>query len=72
MQGTEEQTYTMDTYIQPPAAYVMPQPMSLFNDANMFSGISEQDQLMFLQVMNEMPAHSGTSEIDAFEDWLRG
>jgi hypothetical protein len=72
MQGTEEPTYALEAYMQTPAAYVMPQPMSLFNDANMYNGVSEQDQLTFLQVMNEMQAHGGTSEIDAFEDWLRG
>ncbi len=69
--GAEEPSDPYETYLRHPASHTIPGPPSPFNDMNMYD-VSEHDQMLFLQAMNDMQAQNGTGELDAFEDWLRG
>jgi hypothetical protein len=70
-QGAEELSDLYEGYMRPSGSHAMAGPPSPFNDMNMYD-VSEHDQMLFLQAMNDMQTQNGAGEIDAFEDWLRG
>ncbi|KIW62936.1 hypothetical protein PV04_09823 [Phialophora macrospora] len=67
--GAEELFHAPEGHMHPSISYAVLSPTPTFDDMNAFE-VSEHDQMLFLQAMNDAQAENLAGTMNAFENWL--